>query len=303
MASIREVMQKQKHRYMSNWQYSLVYTLLLAVIPHASWLAVIGVSLLTLRKGLQRGLLILLPVAVVYCALATKSLAYTGAVLNTVALFLPCFIGALVLRLTSTWHAVAGVFFILMAVIAVAVQKFAPDIIIAQFIYLQSILQSSQPDVAIVKMLQDLSATNQLVIASYVFGLQLLSIFLSACIALIFARAIQSRLYNVGGFKIEALSFRARKLAIFILLVLLIAVSRDNLVAMMLLPAVAVYFLLAGLSISASYVDKKSAKLLFLLFVPIVLLPLFSVPFYCCLGLFASLFSLRFCMLKPRKRG
>lgn len=303
MLRIREVMQKQMHLYMSNLQYSLMYTLLLAVIPHTSWLAVTGVSLLTLRKGVQRGLLTLLPVAVVYCALAMKSLSYLGALLNTVALFVPCFLGALLLRMTSTWQSVAGLFFILIASIAILIQNFAPDIVLAQFMYLQSILQSSQPDAVIVKVLQELSTSNQPVIASYVFGLQLLSVFLSASIALIFARAIQSRLYNVGGFKIEALGFRACKLSLLILLALLMVISRDNFIAMMLLPAVIMYFLLAGLSISATYVDKKNSKFLFLLFLPIVLLPLFSVPFYCCLGLFDSLFSLRFHTLRPRKRG
>ena len=303
MARVREFMHKQMHLYMSNWQYSLLYTLLLALIPHTSWLAVTGVSLLTLRKGMQRGALVLLPVAIVYYAIGLKSLSHIGALLNTLALFAPCFLGAVALRFTSTWHSVAGLFFLLTGLIAILVHAFVPELITAQYVYLQDVLQSTQPDAAVVRVLQELSSANQTVVASYVFGLQLLSIFLSASVVLLFARAIQSRMFNPGGFRSEALSFRANKLALFILLALGIAISRQSLIAMMLIPAVFIYFLLAGLSICASFVDKKNSKFIFVLFVPLVILPLFSVPFYSCLGLFDSLFSLRLYTFRPRKRG
>ncbi len=300
MVHIREIIHKQMQLYLSNWHYALLYTLILAVLPYTSWLAVSGISLLTLRRGLRCGAFILLPVAVVYYALVLKSLTHMGAFLNTCVLFIPCFIGALVLRLTSTWQAVSGVFFLLIAIIALAVQVFAPDFVVNQYMYLEDILQKSQSDAAIIKILADLSTTDKSVVASYAFGLQLLSIFLSAFISLIFARSMQSRIYNFGGFTREALGFRACKIAIFILFLLFLGAAKQNMLAMMLLPAVIIYFLLAGLSICASTISKKSSKLMFVVFVPIALMPVISVPFYSFLGLFDSLFSLRFYFFKRR---
>ena len=92
MVRVRELIQRQMHLYMSNWQYSLLYTLLLALIPYTSWLAVTGLSVLTLRKGMRNGALVLLPVAAVYYAIGLKSFSHGGALLNTLALFIPSFL-------------------------------------------------------------------------------------------------------------------------------------------------------------------------------------------------------------------
>lgn len=303
MAHARNLINKQMELYMSNWQYALLYTLILAVLPFTSWLAVVGIAFLTLRKGFKSGIVVLLPVSCVVYAVSLKSLSYFGAFINTVVLFLPCFIGALVLRVTSTWQAVTGIFFFLIAVCALMVQAFAPSFITSQYAYLESVVQQSQADAVIIKLFADLASIDKSIVASYVFGLQLLSIFMSAFIALMFARALQSKMFNVGGFKQEALSFRAHKVAIFILLALFLGVNKQNVVAMMLLPAVCIYFLLAGVSICAGIVNKKRPRLMFVLLIPILILPVVGVPFYSFLGLFDSLFSLRFYTLKRRNRG
>lgn len=303
MSRARDLINKQIQLYMSNWQYALLYTLILAVLPFTSWIAVVGISLLTLRKGLKIGSMILLPVALVFYAVSLKSLSYWGAFINTCVLFVPCFSGALVLRLTSTWQSVCGVFFLIIAIGALLVQFLAPEFVINQYNYLESILKQSQADATIVKLVTDLSSIDKSIVASYAFGLQLLSIFLSAFIALMFARALQSRIYNVGGFMREALSFRAKKIAIFILFVLFLGINKQNMLAMMLLPSVFIYFLLSGLSICAGIISKKNTRLMLILFVPIAILPVVGVPFYSFVGLFDSLFSLRLYALKRRNRG
>lgn len=303
MAYARDLINKQMQLYMSNWQYALLYTLVLAVIPFTSWMAVVGISLLTLRKGFKSGILVLLPVAFVLYAVSLKSLTYLGALINTVVLFLPCFIGALVLRLTSTWQAVTAIFFFLIAVSALLVQTLAPGFVVNQYAYLETVVQQSQADAAIIKLFANLSSIDKSIVASYAFGLQLLSIFMSAFIALMFGRALQSKMFNVGGFKQEALSFRAHKVAIFILFVLFIGANRQNIIAMMLLPSIFIYFLLAGVSICAGILNKKRPKLMFILLIPIAILPVVGVPFYSFLGLFDSLFSLRFYTFKRRNRG
>ncbi len=303
MARARNLISKQLHLYMSNWQYALLYTLILAVLPFTSWLAVVGISLLTLRRGLQQGAVVLVPIAFVSYALALKSLSPIGALVSTCVLFLPCFLGALVLRITSAWQAVAAAFFLCIAVCALLVQTLAPDFVISQYAYLESVLQQSQADSTIIKLISDLSSIDKSVVASYAFGLQLLSIFLSAFIALLFARALQSQMYNVGGFKKEALGFRASKVAIFILFILFLGINKQNMLAMMLLPVTFIYFVLSGISICAGIVSKKSPRLMFVVLVPVAILPVVGVPFYGFIGLFDSLFSLRFYAFKLRNRG
>jgi hypothetical protein len=303
MAQARDLINKQLQIYMSNWQYALMCTLILAVLPFTSWLAVVGISLLILRKGFKSGISVLLPVAFVFYAVSLKSLTYFGALINTVVLFLPCIIGAMVLRVTTTWQAVSGVFFFLIAIVALLVQIFAPDFVLSQYAYLESIVQQSQADTSVIKIFTDLSNLDKSIVASCAFGLQLLSIFMSAFIALLFARFLQSKMFNVGGFKKEALSFRANKVGLLILFALFLGANRQNIVAMMLLPAAFIYFLLAGVSICAGILNKKRPKFMFALLIPIVILPVVGVPFYSFLGLFDSLFSLRFYTFKRRNRG
>lgn len=303
MVRARDFLNKQVQLYMSNWQYALLYTLILTVFPYTSWMAVSGISLLTLRKGFKSGATVLFPVAFVSYALSLKSLSHWGSLINTLVLFAPSFIGALILRLTSTWQAVVAAFFLATAAGALLVQLLAPDFIIKQYAYLESILLDSQADATIIKLITDLSNIDKSIVASYAFGLQLLSISTSAMIALVLARALQSSLYNVGGFMREALNFRANKIAIFIMFVLFVGVNKQNTLAMILLPSVFMYFLLSGLSICAGVVNKKSSKLMLVTLLPIAILPVIGVPFYSFLGLFDSIFSLKFFAFKRRKRG
>lgn len=303
MLKARDIILKQMHLYMSNWQYALLYTLILAVFPYTSWVAVAGIALLTLRKGIKSSSLVLLPVALVLYALAAKSFSHLSALVNTCVLFIPSVIGALVLRHTFTWQAVLVAFFLLIAFIALFVHLFAPEFVINQYVYLESILKNNQGDNNVMKILAELANIDNYIVASYAFGLQLLSVFLSAIIALLFARSVQSRLYNPGGFKEEALGFRAKKIAVFILFILLLGAIKHAMLAMILLPAVFIYFLLAGVSICASLINSKNSKLTFAVFVPIALLPIFSVPFYGFLGLFDSLFSLKFNNFRHKNRG
>ncbi|OGV30945.1 MAG: hypothetical protein A3E88_00770 [Legionellales bacterium RIFCSPHIGHO2_12_FULL_35_11] len=303
MAKLREKMQKYLQLFLTNKQFTLLCTLILALFPYTSWLAVVVIAFITLRNGWMNGLTILLPVALVYFACSLVGMPAVGAFVNMLALFFPCYFAACVLRMMTNWQAVFGLFFLMIALTSIFVQLLAPDFVVAQFLYLENFVKETQTDASVTKLLSDLSNINQTVVASYAFGLQILSIFFSATMSLMAARSLQSRLFNIGGFKQEMLSFRATKISIAVFIILLIAATRLNLIAMTLLPTVIVYFLLAGLSISASFVNRKNSRLLLLLIVPLILAPFVSAPFYTILGLFDSVFNLRFYKLKPRNRG
>lgn len=303
MFRIGEKLQKQLQQLLEHRYYPFLCALLLAFLPRTAWLSVVIVAFVTLRKGWRDGAFLLVPVATAYFSFSLISMSFVGSLINMLVLFVPCYIAAGVLRVTVTWQAVVSVFFLLISFVSILTQLFAPDFIITQYLYLENFLKETQTDASITKLLSEAANINQAVIASYAFGLQILSISLSAILALMTARAIQSRLYNAGGFKNEMLSFRANKVGLIVLLFLFIAVIQQNLIAMMLLPAVVIYFLLVGLSVSANFLDKRNGRLLFLLFIPLILVPFVTVPFYSTLGLFNSLFNLRLYLLRPKKRG
>lgn len=303
MIKVREVMYKQLQLFMSNRQYALLVTLILSLLPYTAWLAIIIIAFITLRKGWKDGVILLLPIFSVYLGLSLKSLPAVSSIINACTLFLPCFIGALVLRYLMSWQAVVGVYFILIALIAILVHTFAPGFIISQYAYMEHLLRETQPESPMMRLVSEFSNVNQMVVASYVFGVQVLSVFTSALLSLIVARALQSRLYNAGGFRQEVLSFRANRLGVLILLILLAASIFGNVLAMILLPALFIYFLLAGLSFCAHALNNKDSRLLILLVIPLILVPIIIVPFYSLLGFFDSLFNLRLYKLRPRKRG
>ena len=290
---------------MSKRQYIILCALLLAIIPLTAQLAVVFVAFITLRKGPHEGALALIAaIAAQFGMLHMQQLAsVTFSIVNALALYVPCYIAAYVLRSTRCWQSVAGVLFVLASIGVILTQFFASDLVLEQYLYLETIIKEAQSDVLLSKILNDFSAVNKHIVASYAFGMQVLSMLVSAITALILARALQSKLYNVGGFTKEVLGFRVNRLAILILIALFFAVYMQNFIAISLMPMFFLYFLLAGLSVSVSTANKKNAKFTLIPLVPLIVIPVATVPFYCILGLFYSLFNLNVFTLKPKKRG
>jgi hypothetical protein len=289
---------------LSKRQYIILCALLLAAVPFTTQLAVAFVAFITLRKGPSEGAVALIAaITVQFGMLHTSMASITFCLVNALALYVPCYVAAYVLRSTMSWQSVAGVLFVLVSFGVILVQMIAPELVLEQYLYLETIIKETQSDVLIAKIFNDLSGTNKTIIASYAFGMQVLSMLVSSITSLMVARALQSRLYNAGGFKKEVLGFRVNTVGILILIVLIFAVYLQNLIAITLMPMFFLYFLLAGLSVSASTLNKKNAKFTLIPLVPLIVAPVATVPFYCILGLFYSLFNLSVFTLKPKKRG
>lgn len=288
---------------MSKKQYIILCALLLAAIPFGNQVAVAFVAFITLRKGPNEGALALIAAITMQFGLLHASTSITSAIVNSVVLYVPCYVAAYVLRTTMSWQSVAGALFLLVSCSAILVQLIAPEFVLGQYLYLEAIIKESQSDVLMSKIFNDLSSINKNIVASYAFGIQILSVLVSSITSLILARALQSRLYNAGGFKKEVLGFRVNRIGILILVGLFFAVYLQNLIAIILMPMFFLYFLLAGLSVSVNTLNKKNAKFTLIPLVPLIIVPIATVPFYCMLGLFDSLFNLKVFTLKPKKRG
>ncbi|MDP3561040.1 MAG: hypothetical protein Q8R83_02530 [Legionellaceae bacterium] len=304
MLRLNGFLQKQMHALLENKQYAFVCALALAFFPYTAWLSIVIIALITLRKGWREGALVLLPVITAHLGCSLMTVSKVAAVINTLTLFVPCYLAACTLRVTANWQGVAGVFFLLTSLSALLVQLFAPEFVMAQYVYLQAILKEAQSEAIVSNLLNDTTGLNRTILASYAFGIQMVSVVFSAMTSLMMARSMQSRLFNPGGFKQEILAFRVNKIGLLIAVMLFAATIQHNVVAMIILPALILYFLLAGLSVSANALIKKNPRLVFILLVmPLIIVPFIMVPVYGILGLIDSLFNLRIYTFKPKRRG
>ncbi len=293
MKRIQAFWQKQVQMMLSQRHTAIGYALAFAPLSYTSWLSTVIILLVTLRRGWLEGGIVLGPVLMVHMGVSTATLPFFAAFMNTLLLFVPCYSAACVLRLTVSWQGVAGFLFLFASLAVLAVQIWLPELVVAQYQYVLEILKLSH-QTAISQMLQETSHINQQVMASFAFGVQLLSMVFSSMLSLMMARSMQSRLFNPGGFRQELLAFRATKVSLLIALLLSVAVMKYNPVAMMLLPLVFFYFMLAGLSLSANTLVRKNARLIVVVLVaPLFVLPFVMVPFYGMLGFLDGLFNLR----------
>jgi hypothetical protein len=291
---IKGLFTKQAELILSARNKALGYAIVLALLPYCTWLGMIVIALVTLRKGEREGGRILLVTMLVHAGVLLCSLPVYIAISNTFILFLPVYVMAYVLRAWANWQAVATVLFLLVIVSSVIIQQMTPEWITSQFTLLQSIVNASQPDQALSKWLNEPSDIPVLVIANYAFGIQLMMAVFSIWSALLMARSLQSRLYYPGGFAKELLTFRGNRMSCIVMVALSIAAWQWNVVAMNVLPILIVFHVLAGLSLCANVMLGKSSKMILAaLVLPLIFVPFVVVPLYVILGLLDSVFNIR----------
>jgi len=279
---------------LGSYRHALLCAVVFALTPYTLWLSLSVVALVTLRRGWRDGGLVLLPVCGAHVMWSLMSMGSAMALLNTTCTFVPCYLAACALRYTASWRAVAGFFLMGMLVVALLLQVFMPDFIMTQFEYIRSAMRELQVNSTLLAYINDKNSLNRLLLANYLFGIQMVGVVTSAILSLMTARSIQSQLYYPGGFKQEMLAFRANKLALLLFVVVFVAANQQNVLAMNLLPALVFYFLFAGLSFGFQLLSKrKMVSSLVLLVVPIVFLPFVMLPVYVILGSLDSLINFR----------
>jgi len=298
MAWLGGLIRKQGQFLLENERYAMLHAAILALLPYTAWLSVASVVLVTLRRGWRKGGLLLVPAFAAYFSLAFSSTTLVIALINAALVFMPAYLAACVLRLTTSWRAVAGAYFLQIVVAVVMLQMYMPDFIVAQYLYIQAALRELQSDSALLTLVNNKAGLNQAVLGSYLLGLQTIGIVFSACLSLMLARFVQSELFCPGGFKREMLTFRGDKIDLLLLVILFIAANQQNVFAMSLLPIVIFYFMLAGLSLSFNVLSKqRPLRLMILSIASMVLLPFVMLPVYVIFGSLDSLFNLRLYLL------
>ena len=294
MSRLSNYIQKQGTHLLTNKRYATLCAVLLAMAPFTAWLSLFVVALVVLRKGWREGTLFLMPVATAHFAFSLVSFTVSGAIINTLLTFLPCYLAACTLYLTTSWRAVASVFFLQVLLVVVLLQMFMPEFIMAQYLYVQAGIREAQPDGALLGLMNDTSSMKQIIFANYLLGIQAVTVVFSATLSLMLARSMQAQLYYPGGFKLEALAFRGNKIELFLLVAIFVAAMQYSVVAINILPILMFYSVLAGLSLCANTLaSKKTRGVFFILVTPLVLLPFIAAPVYIIVGALDSLFNFR----------
>jgi hypothetical protein len=266
--------------------------LVLSCIPFMAWLALVLLALVTLRFGPRRGLYVLIAALVGHCAVLFGRLSLVEAVLSTCSIFVPTYIAAVVLHLTTSWRLVFAAFALQLFFTAFVVENVAPNFITAQYSYIKSVITDAAhlDNSMLATMFNQADDLLQRFMADYLFGLQLSSMLLVALFAMLTSRFLQAKMYYPQGFHQELLTIRGdfKDLIVFLLTVSGSLLKWHFMVAG--LPSVVLYFAFLGVLVSAALlVQKKIRFVFFILLLPVALLPVAVVFFtYAVLGLFFS---------------
>lgn len=283
---------KHSKTLLENKQHAILYAVILSIVPFASWLSVALVILVTLRKGAKSGFEVMLPALVVHSVPLMMLVSLDSALINTLVAYIPCYLAAICLRETKSWQMVSGVFLIQAFIGFLSIQLLAPDFVVDQFSQFKSLLAQYQEYQQLVDTSTD--GINSFVLAQLFFGIQILSVIVSAMISLLFARSVQAKLFNPGGFRDELLGFRSGRLAFLVLIGVSVASYYEIPFAINLLPLVLCYFLISGFSLAYFILARKrQVRVVILLFLLILFKPSFVILAYVVFGSLDSLFNFR----------
>lgn len=283
---------RQSKALLENKQQAILLAVIFSILPFASWLSVALVSLVTLRKGGKAGFEVMIPALVIHSVPLMMLVPAESALTNTLISYIPCYIAALTLRKTMSWQLVYGAFLIQAFIGFVVLQFIAPDFVIDQFNQFKHLLAQFQEYNQSVNNSTD--GMSSYILSQLFFGLQILSVIVSAIISLLFARSIQSKLFMPEGFKKEILEFRSGRLAFLMLTIISIASYFEISYAINLLPLILGYFLISGFSLAYFVLARKrQVRVVILLLLLILIKPSFVLFAYIVFGALDSLFNFR----------
>ncbi|MGL5742858.1 MAG: hypothetical protein ACRCXC_10130 [Legionella sp.] len=270
-------------------QQAIIYAVIFSVLPFASWLSVALVCLVTLRKGAKSGFDVLLPALVIHTFPLMMLIPMSSAVINALIAYIPCYFAALSLRGTEKWQIVFGVFFTQALLVSLLIQVLAPGFIVEQFNQFKTLLIQYQELIE-----AGFDGVSSLFWAQLFFGIQILSVIVSAMISLMFARSMQSKLFLPGGFRNELMAFRGGRLSCLIFLGVCLASYYEIPLAINLLPMVICYFLASGFCLAYFIFASKNQVKIFVLFILLMLLkPTLVLSIFIVFGLLDSLVNFR----------
>jgi len=249
MAWFNGFIRKQGQLMLANDIYALFNTVILVLLPYTGWLAASIIALVTLRKSIKTGGLLVVAAVFPNFMVLNSSLSVTGAIVGSLLSYFPCYLAAVALRLSQQWRIVSCVIFIQVLVVMFFLHQFYPQFIMQQYAYLREALNQLHFEETFFIFSKDATVLQQTIFANYLLGIQAAGVGLSACMSLALARFIQSKLYYPEGFKLEMRTLRASKIDLLLFIVVLFAAKQQYLIAIDMLPLLLLFFFMTGVSL------------------------------------------------------
>jgi hypothetical protein len=293
------LLRRQGQLMLTNDIYALFNTVMLVILPFTGWMAASVIALITLKKGLKTGGLLLIAAFFANFFMLKTSLPLNAAVVGALLSYMPCYLAAGTLYITRSWRTVACMLF-LMALSALCIlQTMAPEFITQQYIVVCNLLAQLQLGDAFLALSKGASAAEQTIFANYLIGAQAAGVVLSSLISLAIARFIQAKLYYPGGFKLEMRALRGMKVDLVLLITILFAAKQHYLLAIDVLPIVLLFFFIAGLSLWFDCMATRRNLFAPMLIASVVLgfFPQIMLPVYVLFGSLDTLFNFRLYLL------
>lgn len=252
-----------------------------SLLPLLSFVSFMVVGLVTLRKGLADGALVLVWAVVPSIALMIStgpSLTFYELVIFYVLLLAL----AEVLRRYSSWGVVLEIVIVLFVVMIVLAHLFVPDLQAWWSIHLNKM---AQPIIQSVSQAEGQAGAKKMsesiaLAARFGTGLSLSLIMLWSVIMLFLSRWWQAVVFNPGGLRKELLAFRLGRLVTIAFLICAVLAVFRNALAMDCLPIFVVGFAIVGLCTAHFLLSSLSLATLWLglLYVSLILFAPYLVP-------------------------
>ena len=280
---------------LTNDIYALFNTLILAILPFGDWLAASIIALVTLRKGLKTGGLLLVAAVFTSFFMLNTTLSPRGAMVSALIAYAPCYLAAAALYLSQSWRIVCGILFFQVLLVSSLLQMLLPEYIMQQYLYIREILNQLPLENTFLILGKNASSTDQTIFANYLVGVQATGVALASLVSLTLARLIQAKLYYPEGFQLEMRAIRGTKIDLFILLTAILAAKYHYTLGMNVLPVLLLFFFIAGLSLWFDYMKKRSSSYKYMLVLSIVLgfFPQILLSVYILLGALDTMFNFR----------
>jgi len=273
---------------------AVIVGLLFTIVPLLGWVSNVIVSLVTLRKGAKEGAIVLLWVilpAVVAASLGNRLIIIYGIIGGS----LFTYVLALTLRQTQRWKAVLTTSLLLGLFAIIVLYLWNPhinEVWLNQFDHYAAWAKNQFNVVVNTAHLQ--------FFAKFATGFQIAFISLSVLINLVFARGLQSMLYNPGQLRPELKAVRLSLWEVVLLLTIILLNFLKIGLAQDALPIVALIFALAGLSVFHAIADLKTIakKWIFLFYVVLAIFFPYVIVVLVLLAVIDSVINLRYQLKK-----
>ncbi len=234
----------------------------------------------------------MLPALVIHSVPLMMLVPIESALAHTLITYIPCYIAAITLRRTMNWPMVCGFLLLQAFLVASLFQMGYPEFITEQFAEFRGLLSQYNEYQPILN--SSSGSLSAFVWAQLLFGTQIASALIITIISLLFARVIQSKLFFPGGFRNELLAFRSGKMALLAFMGISLGAYYNLSLALNLLPLMVCYFLIAGFNLAYFiFARKRQRTVVILLFLLILLKPLFVLFAYVIMGSLDSIFNFR----------